>query len=162
MKRLLIVALALLFSAAAHAQLFSDNFTRGSDPGPLTPWIVQSGVWTITGGIMQAGTNATFSYANANITNNWTNYTVQARFRFQANAFGGGLGARLDTNSGARYSAWIYPENSPGGSNVLRLIKFQTLTSFGYLGSPFAYMAQTNLASVGTNFHTVRIDLQGN
>lgn len=161
MKRLILLAGFLFAGGVVQAQLFSDNFTRGSDPGPLTPWVVQSGSWTVTGGIMQAGTNATFSYANANITNNWTNYTVQARFRFQANAFGGGLGARLDASSGAHYAAWVYPENSPGGSNVLRLIKFQTLTSFGYLGTPFAFMASTNLASVGTNFHTVRMDLQG-
>jgi len=161
MNRCCLILSCLCFSGAAQAQLFSDNFTRGTDPGPTAPWVVQSGVWTVTGGIMQAGTNATFSYGNANIANNWTNYTVQARFRFQANAFGGGLGARLDVSSGAHYAAWIYPENSPGGSNVLRLLKFQTLNSFGYLGSPFAYMAQTNLASVGTNFHTLRIDLQG-
>src|SRR2546423_15465937 len=107
MNRCLLILSCLCLSAGAQAQLFSDNFTRGSDPGPLTPWIAQSGLWTVTGGIMQAGTNATFSYANANITNNWTNYTIQARFRFQSNAFGGGLGGRLDTNSGAHYAAWI-------------------------------------------------------
>src|SRR6185295_18580825 len=44
---------------------------------------------------------------------------------------------------------------------VLRLIKFQSLTSFGYNGTPFAFMASTNLSSVGTNFHTLRMDLQG-
>src|SRR5882724_13038614 len=133
MKRFLLLACFLCVGATVEAQLFSDNFTRGSDPGPLTPWLAESGTWTVTGGAMQAGTNAMFSYANAIVTNNWTNYTVQARIRFQANAFGGGLGGRVDTNSGAHYAAWVFPENSPSGSNVLRLIKFQTFTSFGYL-----------------------------
>jgi len=36
---------------------------------------------------------------------------------------------------------------------------FETFTSFGYLGGNF--MAFTNLAAVGTNFHTVRMDFQG-
>jgi VCBS repeat-containing protein len=161
MKPIFLLTCCLLLGGSARAQLFSDNFTRGSDPGPLSPWIVQAGTWTVTGGTMQSGTNALFSYGDANITNNWTNFTVQARFRFQSNSFGGGLGGRLDTASGAHYAAWVYPENSPAGSNVLRLIKFQSLTSFGYNGTPFAYMASTNLASVGTNFHTLRMDLQG-
>src|SRR5215510_12778525 len=114
MKRLCLCLFGLLsLAGAVHGQLFSDNFTRGSDPGPLTPWLTNSGQWTVTGGTMQAGLNPTLSYANAYITNNWTNYLVQGRFRFQANAFGGGLGGRLTPGSGAHYAAWIYPENSP-------------------------------------------------
>src|SRR5438046_6083725 len=124
MKRFILLACFLSVSSGVKAQLFSDNFNnRGSDPGPIAPWIAKSGNWSVVGGTsgqMQAGTNATFSYANATITNNWTNYTVQAKFRFQANAFGGGLGGRLNTNNGAHYAAWVYPENSPGGSNYLR------------------------------------------
>src|ERR1041385_6233857 len=146
------------FVAVAQAQLFSDNFTRGTDPGPLTPWLTNAGQWTVTGGTMQSGPNQAFSYANAYITNGWANYSLQARFRFPPSAFGGGLGARLDPTSGAHYAAWIYPENSPGGSNVLRLLKFQTFTSFGYNGTSFAPIASANLASVGTGFHTVRMD----
>ena len=151
----------LLFAGVVHGQLFSDNFTRGTDPGPLTPWLTNAGQWTVTGGTMQAGLNPTFSYANAYITNNWTNYSVQAQFKFPAGAFGGGLGGRLTPGTGGHYGAWIYPEGSPGGSNVLRLLKFQNFTTFGYNGNSFTPVAMTNLASVGTTNHTVRMDFQG-
>src|SRR6266576_5881176 len=117
MKRFCLCLSAFLsWSGVAQGQLFSDNFTRGTDPGPLTPWFTNAGQWTVTGGTMQSGLNPTFSYANAYITNNWTNYSVQARFQFQAGAFGGGLGGRLTPGTGAHYGAWIYPEGSPGGS----------------------------------------------
>src|SRR6266850_2057879 len=152
------------FVAAAQNQLFSDSFTRGTDPGPLTPWFTNAGQWTDTAGTMQGGPNQTFSYANAYITSNWVNFSVQARFRLPAGAFGGGLGGRVSTGTGAHYGAWIYPENSPGGgpTPTLRLIKFQTYTTFGYNGTSFAPIASTNLASVGTGFHTLRMDFQGN
>src|SRR5437763_12256517 len=121
----LAVALSLLCIAPmVHAQAFSDNFTRGTDPGPLTPWIVQSGTWTVTGGTMRGGTNTLQSYGTANITNSWANYSVQARVKFPLGGYGGGVGGRLNPATGARYSAWVYPENSPGGSNVLKLFKF--------------------------------------
>jgi hypothetical protein len=153
----------LSFAALGHAQLFSDNFTRGTDPGPLTPWLTNAGQWTVTGGTMQGGPSPTFNYGNAYITSNWVNFSAQARVRFPpAGAFGGGLGARLNPLTGAHYAAWVYPESSPGGSNVLRLIKFQNFTTFGYNGTSFAPIASANLANVGTTFHTVRMDVQTN
>src|SRR6266700_2284844 len=144
-----------------HAQLFSDNFTRTNDPAALAlPWVAKSNAWSITGGALRGGTNATQTYGFACLTNRWINYSAQARFQFQVGAFGGGLGGRLNTNSGVRYAAWIYPENSPGGSNVLKLLKFQDWSDFGYNGSPGAAMQQVNLAAVGTNFHTVKLSFQ--
>jgi VCBS repeat-containing protein len=136
--------------------LFSDNFTRGTDPGPLDPWLVQSGNWTVTGGVMKGGTNALTTYGFAFITNSYNNYSVQARVQFQAPAFGGGIGGRLNPATGGHYAAWIYPENSTGGSNVLRLIKFQSYSSFSYLGVP-GPIAEVNLPAVGTGFHTVKL-----
>jgi hypothetical protein len=161
--KLLFLSLACALSVAtADAQLFYDSFTRGTDPGPLTPWTAQSGGWSVTGGTIQSGLNPTFGYANATITNIFVNYTVQGRFKFPAGAFGGGLAGRLNPTTGTHYAAWIYPENSPGGSNMLRLLKFQNYTTFGYLGTPFNAVAQTNLAAVGTGFHTVRMDFSTN
>src|SRR5215471_17006936 len=163
MKKLLSCALLMVpLAAVAQNQLFYDNFTRGTDPGPLSPWFTNSGVWTVTGGTMQSGLNNNSSYANAYISSNFTACSVQGRFKFPAGAYGGGLGGRLSTNTGAHYAAWIYPENSPGGSNVLRLIKFQNWTTFGYLGNAFSPIATANLASVGTGYHTARIDFQTN
>jgi hypothetical protein len=163
MKKLFALLVCILCVAiGAHAQLFYDNFTRGSDPGPLTPWTAQSGTWTVTGGVFQSGPNAAPAYANATITNNFTNCTVQARVKFPAGAFGGGIAGRMNPATGARYSAWVYPENSPGGSNVLRLLKFQSYSGFGYLGVGNAPIQTVNLASVGTGFHNLRMDVQTN
>ena len=162
MKPLFPLLTCALSLTTAHAQLFYDSFTRGTDPGPLTPWTAQSGGWSVTGGTMQSGLNPTFGYANATITNIFVNYTVQGRFKFPAGAFGGGLAGRLNPTTGTHYAAWVYPENSPGGSNVLRLLKFQNYTAFAYQGTAFNPVAQTNLAVVGTGFHTVRMDFSTN
>src|SRR5215467_2886876 len=162
MKPLPLLLICALCSDAARGQLFYDSFTRTNDPGPLTPWTAQSGAWSVTGGTMQSGLNPLSSYANATITNIFVNYTVQGRFKFPAGAFGGGLAGRLNPTTGTHYAAWVYPENSAGGSNMVRLLKFQNYTTFGYLGTAFAAVGATNLASVGTGFHTVRMDFSTN
>src|SRR4051812_45381486 len=99
-----LLAACLAFVALApsiQAQDFSDDFLRGTDPGPLTPWVVQSGVWTVTGGVLAGGTNPLFSYGFAFITNSWTDYAVQARIRLGAGAFGAGIGGRLNPATGS-------------------------------------------------------------
>jgi hypothetical protein len=146
----------------APSQLFADDFTRGTDPGPLTPWIAQSGTWTVSGGLLRAGTNTLRSYGNLYVTNNWTNYSAQCQIRFPVGAYGGGLGTRLNPQNGAHYAAWVYPENSAGGSHVLKLVKFQTWTTWGYNGSSFSPMQQVTLTSVGTNWHTVQLNCTNN
>jgi hypothetical protein len=135
--------------------LFADDFTRTTNSTLIPPWLIQSGNWNITNGVLQAGTNVLNTYGFAYITNRCTNCSVQARIRFPAGAFGGGLGGRLDPPTGKRYVAWIYPEGSAGGSNVFKLLKFQSWTTFTVL-------QQTNLASVGTNWHTLKLAFQGN
>jgi hypothetical protein len=95
------------------------------------------------------------------LTNNWTNYTVQAQVQFPLGAYGAGVGGRLNPVTGARYAAWIYPEGSPGGSNVLKLLKFQNWTSVGYKGTNLAAMQQASLAAVGTNWHTLNLGMRG-
>jgi hypothetical protein len=143
--------------------LFSDGFARLTAPGPLSPWVVQSGNWAVTGGALTAGTNPVQSYGYAYITNSWTNYAVAGQIEFSSsNAWGGGIGGRLNPATGAHYAAWIYPEGSPGGSNVVKLLKFQTWTTFGYEGTSGAAMAKANLAETGTNWHTVELAFYGN
>jgi hypothetical protein len=141
--------------------LYSDDFTRASDPAPLTPWTVQSGAWSITQGQVRGGTNALQSYAFAYLNNSWSNYTVQADLRFPAGAYGGGIGGRVNPLTGAHYAAWIYPEGSPGGSSVLKLVKFQNWSTFGYSNVVGAFMQQVPLPGVGTNWHTVELAFQG-
>jgi hypothetical protein len=134
---------------------FSDNFTRGIDPAPIAPWVLHAGVWSVTGGMIQSGTNTLFSYANVYLTNTWADYVVQARLQFPTNAFGGALGARLNAASGAHYAAWVYPENSAGGSKLLKLVRFSDWSTFTVLQT-------ASLAAVGTNWHTVKLACQGN
>ena len=88
---------------------------------------------------------------------NWTGYSVEAMIQFQSNAYGGGLGGRLNSSSGRHYAAWVYPDNSQGGANVLKLVKFSGWNLFGYDGTPYAPMAQTNLPPVGTGWHLLRL-----
>ena len=145
--------------------LFSDDFTRETDPAPVSPWVVADGAWAVTGGTLVGGPDSTDSYGDIYLTNafgTWTDYAVEAKIKFTAGAFGGGLGGRLNPNTGAHYAAWIYPENSPGGDKVLKLIKFQTWNSFGYQGTPFAVMAQANLPGVGTTNHTLKMAFRTN
>jgi len=134
--------------------LFTDDFGRLTNSTSVAPWVVQSGNWSITNGTLQCGTNVLSTYSFAYITNSWTNYSVQARIQFPAGAFGGGLGGRVDPPTGKRYAAWIYPDASAGGSNVLKLIKFLSWTTFSVL-------QETNLPSVGTNWHTVKLSFYG-
>jgi len=87
------VATVTLVVTPTPSVLFSDDFTRGTDPGPLPPWSVQSGNWTITGGEFQAGSNSLHGYANAYVSDTWSNYAVQASLRFPVGAFAAAWGA---------------------------------------------------------------------
>ena len=77
-------------------------------------------------------------------------------------AYGGGIGGRLDPLTGAHYAAWLYPAGSPGGSDVLRLYKFQSWTEYGYGNVSQAAMAQAAVPEVGTNWHSLKLAFQSN
>ncbi len=149
---------------ASGGIIFTDNFTRSSDPGPISPWLLHADNWTVTGGALQGGPDPASSYGNIYLTNNWTNYSVQATIQFSStSAYGGGLGARLNTNTGAHYAVWVYPEGSSSGSPLsLKLVKFSDWANWGYNGSPSTPIASTSLSSVGTNTHTVKLAFFGN
>ncbi len=152
MKSLLLTLLPVVcFMPTALGQLFSDTFSRTT----LPPWIAQSGAWAVSGNVLRGGTNGAMSYSFASITNSFGNFSVQAQFRFPAGAYGGGLGGRFNSANGAHYAAWIYPENSGGGSSVLRLLRFDSYSSF-------VLLQQASLAGVGTNFHTIKLTFSGN
>jgi hypothetical protein len=141
----------------APGPLFSDDFSHSG----LAPWIAQSGVWKVNNGVMKGGNDPLQSYAATYITNSWADYSVQAQFQFQSKAYGGGLGGRLNPATGAHYGAWIFPENSTGGAKTLKLLKFQGWNSWAYNGVANAPMAQVNLASVRTGFHTLTMSFSG-
>src|SRR5262249_38108561 len=104
----------------AAAQLFSDDFSRSTDPGPIAPWIEHSGNWVVSGGAMAVTQPIPYSYSTAYITNSWTNYMVQARIRFSSfDVYGGGIGGRLNPCCGMRYGVWVYPNFPTQGVNTL-------------------------------------------
>jgi hypothetical protein len=141
--------------------LFSDDFRRCMGTA-LNPWQVYSGTWSLGGGSMQ-GSSTLNSYGFCFFSTNWTSYSVEAMVQFQSNAYGGGLGACLDPLlSGKHYAAWIYPDNSQGGTNMLKLVKFSGWNSFGYDGTDYAPMAETNLPPVGTGWHLLRLACSNN
>jgi hypothetical protein len=143
--------------------LFYDNFARPTDPGFLLPWTVEIGTWITTAGLLQGGLNPSGSYGFAFVSNNWANYSVEGRIRFPAGAFAGGIGARLNPQTGAHYGAWIYPETAPGGNASLSLIKFQGWTTWGYNGSAFTPIQRITLPGpVGTDWHNLKLAVCGN
>jgi hypothetical protein len=150
-------AVLTVVSTNPPGQLFADDFTRSSDPGPLTPWITQSGTWRISGGVLSA-TAGGQGYGNLYVTNSWSSYSVQAQVRFSSGAYGGGISGDLNSSSGARYAAWIFPEGSSGGANTLALFKFKNWKNYSYTNSTVP-MARINLPSVGTNWHTLLLSL---
>jgi len=140
--------------------LFYDNLTRPATGGSIFPWVDEFGAWSVTNNVMY-GNSPFGSYAYVYYDANWTNYSVQAQILFSTtNAWGGGLGGRLNSASGAHYAAWFYPENSPGGPGngtaVMRLVKYS---------SWMTYIQQNPVplpGGVGTGLHTVRLGFLGN
>ena len=139
-------------------ELFYDIFSRNT----IFPWVNQLGTWGVTNNVL-VGSSSLNDYGYAYYNGNWTNYSVQAQIRFPAtNAYGGALGGRLNPVTGARYTLWVYPENSPwpllsgipANRASMQIIKYAAWT--GYQEQKLAL-----LPGMGTNFHTVRMTFQG-
>src|SRR5262249_47461830 len=123
-----------------------------------SPWVPQLGSWFIANNRL-SGTAFANAYGFAYYgKNTWPDYAVQATVQFNSiNAWGGGVGGRLNPATGAHYSAWIYPDASGGGSKVLKLIKFE-----GWAIWSFTPRASVGVPAVGTNAHTLNIAFQTN
>jgi hypothetical protein len=163
-----------IFVAKTNA-LFNDDFTRCPAPYSLGSWRVASayqvsGAWNIAdeppANTVMQGTSALGYYGYAYVNADWTNsdYSVEARIKFPAGGYGGGLGGRLNPQTGAHYAAWIYPEGSSSflGEKTLALIKFFQWNSWGYGSNSFVPMTNTTLPSVGTDWHTLKLAFSNN
>jgi len=139
-------------TASGNSLLFSDDFSGQPGPDPL--WVTVSGTWNVSNGVMQ-GSSAGGNYGYAYASGSWTDYTLQGQVQFLSGGYGGGLGGRLNSSTGAHYATWIYPETSSGGPATLRLIKFQDWTTWSTL-------SQVSLPAVGTIPHTLVVTLQNN
>jgi hypothetical protein len=158
-----ILVLFLRVALQAQTPLFSDDFSRDTDPGPLSPWIAHSGAWTVTGGSAAGSGLSSYVYSCAYVTNNWTNYMVQARVRFSSDqGFGGGIGGRLSPCCGSRYSVWLNPSGGPGGTAKMELIKFQTWETYAYTNSPYQSLQTATLPALGTTWHLFQVAFQEN
>jgi hypothetical protein len=157
---------ALTNSSAATASLmitppgqaFFDSLVRATNPASVMPWVTQLGSWGITNNFL-TGAAVSNAYAFCYFSNSaWTDYSLQANVQFSTtNAWGGGIGGRLNPATGSHYAAWIYPDGSGGGSKALKLIKFEGWTLWS-----FTPMAQVTLPAVGTNSHTLKMLFQSN
>ncbi len=139
-------------TAPGNSLLFSDDFSGQPGPDPL--WVTVSGTWNVSNGVMQ-GSSAGGNYGYAYASGSWTDYTLQGQVQFLSGGYGGGLGGRLNSSTGAHYATWIYPETSSGGPATLRLIKFQDWTTWSTL-------SQVSLPAVGTTPHTLVVTFQSN
>jgi large repetitive protein len=156
---------------APGGELFYDNFSRPASSGSVFPWTTVSntsgaypvlGTWGITNNLL-IGYSPFNSYGYIYFNTNWTDYSVQAQIRFAANnASSAAIFGRLNAASGAQYSVWIYPEESPeylasgNGTAIMRFIKCQTWnTSYTVVGNPAI------LPVVGVNWHTVKLTFKG-
>jgi hypothetical protein len=139
--------------------LFFDNFARSTNADPLAPWAVGLGVWTITNGVLQGTASGDDDYSDVYAGTNWGDYSVQAQVQIPANvgAWDAGLSGRLNPLTGERYLVNIYPEGSPEGSSMMRLIKFH-----GWRDWSYTPMAQVNLPGVGASWHTLNLTFRGN
>jgi len=139
--------------------LFTDNFTQTpAPPDPQSPWTGLLGTWVISNGALQGigSTSEYYGYAYVAPVPLWSDYILEGRIQFPSGAFGGGLGGRVDPSTGAHYGAWVYPDSSVGGSNVLKLVKFRDWTTWN--GIP---MKQVSLPSVGTGWHNLKMIFNG-
>ncbi|HWI55695.1 MAG TPA: hypothetical protein VNZ22_00610, partial [Bacillota bacterium] len=152
------------FDVGPTGGLFFEDFSSASNSELPAPWqATQTNTWTLAADALQASSAQQQTYSFAYLTNSWSNYAVEARIRFSAtNAWGGGIAGRLNPATGSHYAVWVYPEGSPGGSNLLKLIKFQNWTNFSYRGDNSVPMQQVSLSEVGTNWHTLKLVFQTN
>ena len=119
---------SVIIMVQAPGELFYDNFSRPTNGGPIFPWVVEAaasspavtpnptGSWSIAGNSLVGISTSGYTYTAAYFDANWTNFSVQAQMQVSSiNGVGCGLGGRFNPATGARYIAWMYPENSPDG-----------------------------------------------
>jgi hypothetical protein len=161
-RRLLALAVVCAISALtrvpeACAQepvvLFSDDFSSGtltnwtiSPLGLMSNWSVVSGAAAYNGG----GHTQLFAGSM-----DWTDYTVEVRFRLDTGSnYPGGLRGRVNTSTGQSYAAWLYPSNG--------LIKLFRAAAW-HIDTPG--LAQIDSVSVGSItpgvFHTLSLSFAG-
>lgn len=130
--------------------LFEDTFDNGTGNWTISPlghadgWTVANGIYTYNGG------GHTQSFAGSS---NWADYTVATDFQLASlSDYPGGLRARVNTTTGASYGVWIYP-----AERVLKLFRIDQWN----IDAGNTPLAQSGPISIDTNWHNLRLVLQG-
>jgi hypothetical protein len=139
--------------------VFSDDF--GPDipsVDPWAPWTVHTGSWTITNGVL-AALNPPPLYAVIHMSTNtsWTDYSVEAQVQLPDQSFAACINGRLNPANGSQYTVALYADNSSYSPKQLKLIK----TTAWQEQSLWTELTHITLPSVGTNWHTLKLDFLG-
>jgi hypothetical protein len=132
---------------------FSDDFSNSTYTS--SRWTARSGNWNVYNGLY----NMTGSADTVSLTyggnSSWTNYVVEVRECYVSGEYAGGIGARLNPSTGARYTFLTCPNAEFDGPNVAMLVKFSSWkdTSGTLLGRA--------TVTTDTNWHTLKIEVNG-
>ncbi len=133
-----------------YSNIFADEFDSPSYTA--SHWTVQGGTWTVSDGYYNLdGQSDRFSATYGG--DQWQNYFVEAKVRYVSGEYGGEVSARVNSDTGTRYTFLTYPNED--GPNRAALVKFSSWTDDAGVSLGTATIA------TDTNWHTVRISLLG-
>jgi hypothetical protein len=142
-----VIALSALLVAfklsAATNNLYYDDFSTDAN---TSRWSNTAGSWSITDGMLRGTVPDGFSYMY--LDSSYSNYTVEARVRFNTLGYCAGIGVRLNSTNGANYSMCIYGDSIDGR---ITLEKYSNWDTWEVLDTKY-------FASVGTEWHTIRVE----
>jgi hypothetical protein len=155
-RRLILAILAAALTASlASAQpvtVFSDDF----GPKPLAGWTASplglAGNWDASSGAAAYnGGGHTQLWAGSG---SWTDYRYEVKFKVDAaQDYPGGIRGRVDLNTGAGYSAWVYP-----GQGLIKLFR---ATAWHIDTSGLTLLSQASATITPGVFHTLALTFSG-
>lgn len=131
----------------------SDSIST-NNTSSLSPLQEQAANWSYENNELECGPHANFSYGRICLYSNLTDCTVEGIIKFGPNGYGGGLGGRLNPQTGEHYAVWVYPHYTFGTGNLLRITKFTSWNSWTLL-------AQTNVDLTSSNAHSLKVSFVG-
>ena len=142
----------------AGSTVFSDDFgpdTTSVDP--WAPWVIRTGSWTIDSGVLKAlNPPQGFEVVHMTTNSSWTDYSVEAQVQLPAGSFGGCVNGRVNPVNGAQYCVALYSDTASQWPRELKLINMPT-----WQGGSWTEITHVTLPSVGTGWHTIKLDFLG-
>jgi hypothetical protein len=132
-------------------------FTEDFSPNPLRHWTASplglATNWTATSGVASYnGGGHTQLFAG---DDEWTDYTVEAKFRVpNAQNYPGGIRGRVNVANGESYAAWIYP-----GDGVIKLFR---VVAWHIDTAGLTLLDEASIGTIATgSFHTLALSFDG-